>query len=46
MSLNSSKTACDGVIISIFGKKLKEGRWHEEAISFRSDDDAGWLCLG
>ena len=30
---------------SIFGKKLKEGRWCEKAISC-SSDDAGLLCLG
>ena len=36
--------AWDGVSLSIFGKKLKEGRRYEEAISCLSDD-AGWLCL-
>ena len=38
------KTAYGGLSHSIFGKKLKEGRWYEEAISYRSDD-AGWLGL-
>jgi hypothetical protein len=46
MGLNRFKTAWDRVRLSIFGKKLKEGCRHEETISFRSDDDAGWLCLG
>ena len=38
-------TAGDGVRLSIFGEKLKEGQAYEEAISCRSDD-AGWPSLG
>ena len=44
-SSGSIMQAWDELSLSIFGKKLKEGRWHEEAISYRSDA-ADWLCLG